>query len=147
MASFLRLAARQGCRALSSNLIRRPKLIQPACFISTSKKNKDSATLGEKLETPVESKENLLDKDEVCKINVCVCVWLLNAAARSAPSRYCASPRSHSLLIRYMPSCRAVAAQWPHSDEQLPDPSPTVPVYMCSVSCYNVLVCIPYAFT
>jgi len=54
MASLLRRAAQQGCRILTSNVAIRQRTVQPACLISTSKKNKDAATLNETIQTKPE---------------------------------------------------------------------------------------------
>ena len=55
MASLLRTAARQGCRILTSNAAIRQRTVQPACLISTSKKNKDAATINETIQTKPEA--------------------------------------------------------------------------------------------
>jgi hypothetical protein len=43
MAAMLRAIARQGRILTQLNAVRRQSLLQPSCFITTSKKNKDAA--------------------------------------------------------------------------------------------------------
>merc|ERR1711860_141829 len=51
MASLLRFATRQGCRVLTQRTVQNAYKFQPACLISTSKKNKDSAVVANDHET------------------------------------------------------------------------------------------------
>lgn len=80
MASLIRSLSRLGPRVLMSTCTRLPstsatlslppvgRAIQPACFISTSEKNKDAVTLGDKTHhepAKTEKLDNLEGKEEV----------------------------------------------------------------------------------
>lgn len=90
MASLIRSLSRLGPRVLMSTCTRLPsasgilslpsisRAIQPACFISTSEKNKDVATLGDKthhVPAKPEKLENLEEKEEV-EVLKYICVSL-----------------------------------------------------------------------
>ena len=63
MAALVRVVAK-GARCISSNSIRQIRFQQPACMISTSKKNKDAVVATEN-SVDTQPQENLLDKEEV----------------------------------------------------------------------------------
>ena len=64
MASLLRVVLRRGGRMLAVNSTSPTKFLQPACFISTSKKNKDAATFTDTSATS-SAEEKLDEKEEV----------------------------------------------------------------------------------
>ena len=65
MSALGRFVFSQSCRFLTKRHILRPAVFQQSCFISTSKKNKDTVAVSE-INNKLPAHENYKETDDVC---------------------------------------------------------------------------------